>query len=114
MNKADKMGDSMLNKADKMGDSMVNKADKMGDSMVNKVDDVNWKMDEVKLPGVVEQPATPETGENTDEKQPNGEEESKYLKFYPFMTSEYYVPKLPKSFSNPLPQTPPNEIMNDE
>ena len=55
--------------------------------------------------GVVEQPATPEVikeENNEEEIQPNGdvqqEEESKYLKFYPYMTSDSFLPKLPIVF----------------
>ena len=79
-------------------------------------------MDEVPSapPGVIELPATPELVKNIDngvddlegdEKKLNGDiqdlledEERKYLKFYPYMTSQYFLPKLPKSFSNPLPR----------
>ena len=67
-------------------------------------------MDEAPPPGVIESPATPEiVKEETavDEPQLNGDvqqdEERKYLKFYPYMTSKHFLPKLPKSFSNPLP-----------
>ena len=39
---------------------------------------------------------------NEEEFQPNGdvqqEEESKYLKFYPYMTSDSFLPKLPIVF----------------
>ena len=39
---------------------------------------------------------------NEEEIQPNGDvqqgEESKYLKFYPYMTSDYFLPKLPIVF----------------
>ena len=39
---------------------------------------------------------------NEEEIQPNGnvqqEEESKYLKFYPYMTSDSFLPKLPVVF----------------
>ena len=66
-------------------------------------------MDEAPPPGVVESPATPEIlkEENAiDEPQLNGDvqqdEERKYLKFYPYMTSKHFLSQLPKSFSTPM------------